>query len=66
LNSINRIDFIFLSNSFVLLQILEVLNYLNLIQINPKEKIIKGTVPFGPPLTGQPDWPSQHELAAHG
>jgi hypothetical protein len=38
LNSNNGIEFIFLSNLFVLLQILEGLNYLNLIQPNGLKK----------------------------
>jgi hypothetical protein len=39
LNSNNGIEFIFLSNLFVLLQILEGLNYLNLIQTNGLKKV---------------------------
>jgi hypothetical protein len=39
LNSNNGIEFIFLSNLFVLLQISEGLNYLNLIQTNGLKKV---------------------------
>jgi hypothetical protein len=39
LNSNNEIEFIFLSNLFVLLQISEGLNYLNLIQTNGLKKV---------------------------
>jgi hypothetical protein len=61
LNSNNRIEIIFLSNLFDVLQILESLNYLNLIQINLKENN-KGDCS----LWATFGWPSQLELAAHG